>query len=397
MRKSALFLLALVVAGLVALGLVVLFNASQPNSLRHTKHVSAYFFFNRQLIHVGIGIFAAIVTALVDYHIWRKHPWLVCLMYITGFILLLLVFRWFGGTQINGSYRWIDLGVANIQPSELAKIAIVIAVAAWIDSLSWDVSTFKLGALVPFMMIAGYCVPILMETDLGSTLIVGGAGLLVMFLGGTKLIHLLFPTIIGLCGFLAVMFTNENRMRRLAGWLPPNICDFLGLEHAVESVSGVSEMSASEYQVYNSLVAIANGGVGGVGLTNSMQKEYYLPEAHTDFVLAIGAEEMGVLFTVGVILLFVLFFVFSLYIARTAMDRFGRLIATGMAFIIFVQAMANIGVVSEALPTKGIALPFFSYGGTNIICALASVGIILSVGIRSLKNRKRMARPNALK
>ena len=138
-----------------------------------------------------------------------------------------------------------------------------------------------------------------------------------------------------------------------------------------------------------SLVAISRGGVLGVGLMKSMQKQNYLPEAWTDFIFAVGAEEMGVAFSVAVVLLFAAFFLLSVYIARKAADRFGRLLVVGMAFIVFFQAMFNIGVVCEALPTKGMALPFFSYGGTNMLASFFAVGTILSVGIRSLDDQNR--------
>ena len=146
------------------------------------------------------------------------------------------------------------------------------------------------------------------------------------------------------------------------------------------------------YQVKASLVAIANGGIGGAGLGESMQKYYYLPEAHTDMIFAIGAEELGLFFSIGVIVLFFLLFILSVYIARKAVDRFGRLLVVGMGFIIFFQAMFNIGVVCKALPTKGMALPFFSYGGTNMLCMFFAVGTILSVGIHSRREAKRCCR-----
>ena len=147
--------------------------------------------------------------------------------------------------------------------------------------------------------------------------------------------------------------------------------------------------SRAAYQAHQALVAIMNGGIWGVGLGESMQKNYYLPENHTDFIFAIGAEELGIVFSVGTLLLFLAFFLLSVYIARSASDRFGRFLALGMAFIIFFQAIFNIGVVCEALPTKGMALPFFSYGGTNMLASFFAVGTILSVGIHSYRDRKR--------
>ena len=398
MRKSALYFFGLVAASLVALGLVVLCSASQPNAVKW-HHGNAFAFFLRQLMFVGIGAVLAAVVAKVDYRIWKNHRVLTWVFYGAVFLLLFAVFPPIGH-KVNGSYRWIPLGPINLQPSEFAKLAIVIVVAMWMDRLGWKSERFWLGAAVPGLLIAGFVGPILAETDLGSTVVVGCAGALMMLLGGTRWLYILGSFALGGSAFLGVMLTNANRMRRLAPWLrehlPSFLSGWLGLEQsAPEVVRKLSEMDSAAYQAYNSLVAIKNGGLWGVGLGQSMQKQYYLPEAHTDFVMAVGAEELGLIFSAVVILLFFLFFALAIYIAMKASDRFGRYLAFGMGFIIFFQAMFNLGVVCEALPTKGMALPFFSYGGTNMIAACIAVGMILSVGIHSYQDKKRTLRRNA--
>ena len=162
--------------------------------------------------------------------------------------------------------------------------------------------------------------------------------------------------------------------------------------------ANVSDAAAERaaYQANQALAAFGNSNVWGVGLGESMQKHFYLPEAHTDFVFAVGAEELGIVFSIGVVLLFCAFYALSLYIARKASDRFGRVLVIGMSYIIFFQAIFNIGVVCKALPTKGMALPFFSYGGTNMLSAFFAVGMILSVGIHSYRERKRSFLRNAV-
>ena len=394
MRKSALCWFGLVVVALTALGLIILCSASQPNSMR-LNHGAAFAFFLKQILYVVIGVAVAAVVACIDYHVWKDRKIITWLFYGIVFVLLLVVLKWFGGRAVNGSYRWIRLGPVNLQPSELAKLAIVIVTAVWVDSISWKIDRFLLGAGVPFLLIGAYAGPILMETDLGATMVMGAAGGLVMFVAGVKLIHLLVPFVLGGAGFLGVMFTDSNRMRRLAAWLPASVCDLLGVTPAVET-NKISEMNAAAYQSYNSLVAIKRGGLAGVGLGQSMQKQLYLPEAHTDFIFAVGAEELGIGFSVGVILLFFAFFALTVYIANRATDRLGRYLALGMGFIVFFQAMFNLGVVCEAVPTKGMALPFFSYGGTNMLSAFFAVGVILSVGIHSYRDRKRVIRHNVL-
>jgi len=390
-RKSALYCFGLVVASLVALGLIVLCSASQPNSIKEYGG-NAFAYFLRQTAFVAAGLVVIAVTARIDYRMWKDRRVLTWLAYGIVFLMLLAVFPPIG-RQVKGAYRWIPLGPINVQPSELAKLMIVIVVAMWMDGLGWKSERFRRGMAVPLALIGVYAVPILAETDLGSTMVVVSAGLLMMLLGGTKLIYLFGAGAVGVLGIAGVLVTNANRMRRLAAWLPDFVCHWLGIEPAVETAN-VAQMSAAKYQVYNSLVAIHNGGLWGVGLGQSMQKQMYLPEAHTDFVLAIGAEELGVLFTAGVITLFFAFFLLAYYIGYKASDRFGRYLAVGMGFIIFFQAMFNVGVICEALPTKGMALPFFSYGGTNMISACFAVGVILSVGIHSYQDKKRTLRGN---
>ena len=384
MRKSALFSFALVVAALVALGLIVLFSASEANGIR--LHKNAYHFFNRQIVYIAVGFIVAAVTAFVDYRKWREIPGAAWMFYFAVLVLMVLVLPQFIGHKVNGSYRWIALGPVNLQPSELAKLAIVVAVAVWMDRLGLGVEKFTKGTLVPFALIGAYAVLAQREPDYGSLMVIGLAGSLVMFVAGARLWHM-FP--VGLAGGVAAvvaMSFNDNRMRRLAAFVN---AAFGKSAETAEKVT-TANMDAAQYQAHMALVAIKNGGFTGVGLGESIQKQYYLPECHTDFIFAVGAEELGLFFSIGVILLFVAFFVLSVYIARNASDRFGRYLVIGMSFIIFFQAMFNIGVVCEALPTKGMALPFFSYGGTNMLCAFVAVGTILSVGIHAYRDSKRI-------
>ncbi len=380
MRKSALFAFALVVAALVALGLIVLSSASEANSIR--LYHNAYHFFSRQCIYLAVGIVIAVVVSLVDYHCWRDWPGLVWLLYGSVLILLLLVLPQFLGTEVKGSCRWLSLGPVNIQPSEFAKLAIVIVLAVWMDRCGWRVELFKKGLVIPCLLIGFYALLIIREPDFGSVMVLGLAGGLVMFVAGVRMRHIIPAGLLGGVAAAVVMSFNDNRMRRLLAFLNSS-------KEAVENVS-TATMDPAAYQAHMALVAIKNGGLWGVGLGESMQKQYYLPECHTDFIFAVGAEELGLFFSIGVILLFLAFFVLAVYIARRASDRLGRFLVIGMAFIIFFQAMFNLGVVCEALPTKGMALPFFSYGGTNLIAAFFAVGTIMSVGIHSYRDKKRV-------
>ena len=387
MRKTALLLFGLVVAILVALGLIVLSSASEANGVRLYKDAS--FFIKRQFLYLGLGLIVVTCTAMFDYRRWREHWAFPVLLYLGVFVLLCSVFAF---KAVNGSHRWLVLGPLRLQPSEFAKLAVVIVTAVWMDRAGWRVELFKRGAVIPALLMAGLAIPVLREPDFGSVMVLGLAGFLVMFMAGTRVMHLL-PFILGGGAIVAYKIaTNENRVRRLAGYFGKQIGD---ATNAVGQASAA--LDPSVYQSSMSLVAIQNGGIFGQGLRQSMQKELYLPEAHTDFIFSVGAEELGVFFTIAVVLLFIAFFVLSIYIARKSSDRFGRYLVMGMSFIIFFQAAFNLGVVCEALPTKGMALPFFSYGGTNLISAFFAVGTILSVGIHSATDPKRQLAVKALK
>ena len=376
MRKSALFWFGLVVTALVALGLIVLSSASEANAIR-LHNGDPYFFMKRQFAYLGVGIVVAVCTAMFDYRRWRDNAWLAWLMYVVVIALLLAVF---GFKAINGSHRWISVGPLRLQPSEFAKLAIVILVSVWLDRLGWKVELFVKGALWPAVLIGVISLPILFEPDYGSVMVVGCVGFLMMLVAGTRLAHMAPFAAMGVAVVAYRVLTNANRMARMAAFFG------IKLDVGAEVLDAAAKRAA--YQANMALAAIGNGGIWGVGLGESMQKQLYLPEAHTDFVFAVGAEELGLPFSVGVLLLFAAFFALSVYIARNAGDRFGRFLVIGMAFIIFFQAMFNLGVVCKALPTKGMALPFFSYGGTNLLSAFFAVGTILSVGIHTYRDRQ---------
>lgn len=376
MRKSALFVFGLVVTIIVALGLVILSSASEANALR--LHGDAYYFMKRQFLYLAIGVVLAVGVALFDYRKWRDYPLLTIVFALVVFAALWGVFAF---DPVKGSYRWLSLGPIRLQPSEFAKLVTVILLAVWMDRMGWKVETFRRGALFPSVILGVMTVPVVLEPDFGSTVVMAGAGFLIIYVGGARFWHLIPIFLAGLGGVAVKVMSNANRMARIAAWLGVKI------QVGAQIADAAAERAA--YQSYNALVAIKNGGIWGAGLNQSMQKHYYLPEAHTDFIFAIGAEELGLFFSVSVILLFFAFFILSVYIARKASDRFGRYLVLGMMFLIFVQAMANLGVVCQALPTKGVALPFFSYGGTNMMSAFFAVGTILSVGIHSYRDVKR--------
>jgi cell division protein FtsW len=331
----------------------------------------------RQGIYLVAGVLVAVCTAAFDYRKWRDYPLLAWMLYVLVLVGLVAVF---GFKAVNGSHRWIAIGPIRIQPGEIAKLVTVIVVSVWLDKAGWRVELFSRGAFCPAVLIGVIAFPIMLEPDFGSVMVVGMAGFLVMLVAGVRLLHMLPFFLFGGGALVYKVVTNANRMARIAAFFGVKI------DVGAEVVDEAARRAA--YQAHQALVAIGNGGIWGVGLNQSMQKHYYLPEAHTDFIFAIGAEELGLPFSATTVLLFIAFFALAVYIAGRAADRFGRFLVIGMTFIIFFQAMFNVGVVCEALPTKGMALPFFSYGGTNLMCAFFAVGTILSVGIHSYRDKR---------
>ena len=355
----------------MALGLVILFSASQVRG--DMFYHDPRFFLKRQCLYIAAGLTVAVAVAVFDYHRWRDHWILTALFGFAVFASLCAVFLF---PAIKGSHRWIVLGPVSFQPGEFAKLAVVIMVSVCLDLATWRVERFKRGAIWPVALIGIMAGPVILEPDFGSVMVIASAGFLLMFVAGTRILHMVPFLFAGLSVFGWEVYNNPNRMARLFS--------FAGV-----APEGGAAVDHAAYQSDMSLVAIGRGGLFGVGLSRSMQKQNYLPEAWTDFIFAVGAEELGLVFSIAVMILFFLFFGLSVYIARKAADRLGRFLAIGMAYIVFFQAFFNLGVVCEAFPTKGMALPFFSYGGTNMISSFFAVGMLLSVGIHSLKDQKR--------
>jgi cell division protein FtsW len=290
-RKSALFAFGLVAMALVVLGLVVLSSASQAYALR--IHGDVYGFLKRQVVYVGAGIAVAAIAALFDYRHFRDHPALVVAMLVATVAALVLVLF---SAPVNGSRRWLDLKAFNLQPSELAKLVTVIAVAAWLDRSGWRVGLFRNGLLWPAVIIVMMAVPVLKEPDFGSVMVIGVAGVLMMVLGGVRWMHLMVVFFGGVAVVGAHVLTNANRMARIAAWL--------GIKISVGAQVAEGAANRAAYQASQALIALKNGGIWGVGINQSMQKKYYLPEAHTDFIFAIGAEELGMVVSIVVVLRF---------------------------------------------------------------------------------------------
>jgi cell division protein FtsW len=264
--------------------------------------------------------------------------------------------------KINGAHRWIRLPGATFQPSELVKIALIIMLAWYCDRSQRKMDTFKRGIIFPGIIIAAALGLIFVEPDRGTTILLAAVSGMMLLVAGVRLPHLLLPAL-GVAAILAVSILHDPmRMNRIAAWLHPQ-----------------DHLNSAALQGQQAMIAIGSGGVTGVGLGNGLQKLGYVPEIQSDFIFANIGEELGLIATLFVVIAFLLIAVCGIYIALNARDHFGCLLATGITFLISLQAAINIGVVTSVLPNKGLALPFISSGGSSLLVMLGCVGILLSV------------------
>lgn len=358
-RPSASSILLLTVMSLITLGVIMLYSTS--GVLGVEKHGDAFWYLKRQLIWVCLAVSALLVTSRIDYQLYRVFAVPLALFSI---VLLVMAITPGVGVMRGGSWRWLSFGPVNFQPSELAKLSCVILVAWWMSKVQRDAGSFRRGLAVPLLFVSIYSVLILLEPDFGTTMLIGAVGLTVMFVGGTRVGYLLVAGVGGLCVMALLIAQDSERRARLLAFLEP------------EKYS-----SGDAFQLMQALYAFVTGGGMGVGLGASMQKRHYLPEAHTDFIFAILGEELGLRVTLPVLVMFLMFFVCGILVANNCEDRFGKLLGFGIAFLITVQAAINIGVVTGSLPTKGITLPFISFGGSSLLMTLAMVGILINISL----------------
>jgi cell division protein FtsW len=351
---------------LVALGLLVLMSASSQRS------VDASYFVDRQLIWLSLATLAAFVTARIDY---RHYLRLVPLLTLVSLISLILVRIPGIGKMVNGSWRWLQLGPMTIQPSEFAKPVFIILMAWYLSRNMRRMGEFKEGIVWPYLLVLLFAVPIIVEPDYGTTLLFAAIGILLMVIAGCRWLPMMSIGLVGLCAVAFLIFHNPERMGRIMAFLDPQLHE-----------------QGKAWQLANSLRAFAGGGLWGVGFGNSFQKYHYLPEAHTDFILPIIGEELGWLASVLVVGFYLVLFIVGMKIARSASDDFGRLLAHGLVCMIVIQALINFVVVTGCVPTKGLALPFISYGGSSILSSSIMLGILINIAIDAERSRGKKAK-----
>ena len=356
---------------LTCIGVLMMFSASYAKAYYDTGN-SAYYFV-RQAGFAALGIVVTIVIGRLNYFIWYR----LSIPILVGSIVLLLMVLIPGvGVTHNGATRWLRLGF-EFQPSEIAKLGLILSFAAMMAVWQDKMDTFRYGVL-PYVLILGVIAGLLVaQKHLSATLIICVIGALMMMIGGTRWPWFVIGAVVfGV--FLFVYLSNRGYAgNRVTAWQDPE-----------------SDPLGTGYQIIQSRYAISSGGLLGLGFGKSRQKHLYLPEAQNDYIFAVVCEELGLIGAIAVILLFMLLILRGYWIAIHARDRFGTLVAAGFSTKLAIQVFFNIGVVTNFLPATGISLPFFSYGGTALLLQMFEMGVVLSVS-RWCVNKQALGRQKA--
>lgn len=362
-NRTATMLLVLAVV-LVVIGLGATQSASSVVAIDEAQ--DRFYYFKRQLIGVGIGTVALLVTSRVPYRLYRR---LAVPAFFATVALLLAVLA--VGPVIGGSQRWLHIGGFSFQPSELAKVAVVFVLAHILEKKQKLLTRFG-HFLVPVLFTVGVLGGlVIMQPDLGTTIIIGAAAMAVIMASDTPIRYVLLLSVLVVAAAWVLAFSDEYRVDRIVGFLDP-----------------WNNSSGEGYQLIQGYYALSNGGLFGVGLGASRARWFYLPNAHTDFIFAIIGEETGLIGGLTVIGLFVVLALAGWLVAARAPDRFGRMVAAGLTAWLSFQALVNIGGVLGVMPITGIALPFVSYGSSALIVSMASLGILVNIAQAGVQPRK---------
>jgi len=341
----------------------------------YAQYGDSFLFFQRQATYAVVGVLGLLLTSRMRYRAWQRLA--VPLLAIT-ILLLAFVLHPTAGVAAYGSSRWISVGPVTIQPSEIAKLALVVF-AAMILTLKWgrlhDVAHLALPLAPVCLVVFGM---VMLQPDLGTTVILAGTVFVLLFVAGVRLWYLLTTALVSSAVGIALVFSADYRRVRFLSFLNP-----------------WADATNSGYQLVQSLIALGSGGWMGVGLGASRQKWMYVPNAHTDFIFSIIGEELGLLGELAVLVAFGALICGGIRVAMKAPDVFGRLLAAGIVSWLGIQALVNLGAVTGLLPITGVPLPFLSYGGSSLVVSLAAVGILLNIARAPTAVTARAARPRA--
>lgn len=373
-KKKADTVLLIVVFGLILFGVVMITSIGVPKSIQlsapnilypscEQEEVDCYLLFKNHSIRLVIGLIALIITAKIPYKFWKR----ISLTLFAGIFLLLVFVLIFGSTHNTIAQRWLVIFNTSIQPSEYAKLAVILYMARWMDEKSKDIGSFQYG-FIPFCIIAALItLPVLLQPDFGSALVMIISAVAIFFVAGAKYRHLI------LGGFVAVLIS----MMVIANvsYIRERFVAYISMDKdCVEDYCWQSEQAN---------IAVGSGGLWGKGLTQGVQKSYWLPQASDDFIFAASAEELGFLRIMFVVLAYAAIGYRGYKIANTAPDRYSMLAATGITTWIVAQAFINIAVNTGLFPVTGITLPLISYGGSSILTTMLGIGILLNISKHS--------------
>lgn len=349
--------LAVVTILLLCLGIVMIYSTSGIYAL-HELGDPAYFL-NRHLLFLFLGLVGTFLCMVIDYRILREYAKPLLLFAI--FLLILVLIPHIGKASF-GARRWFKMGPFAFQPSEFACLVVLIYAADFLARKQSKLTSFREGFMPLLLILGTVSLLVLKEPDFGNTLLIASIMLIMMFIAGVRLSHLGLMILAAMPVLVYLVVKSPYRMARILAFLDP-----------------WQDTQGAGFQLTQSQIALGSGGFFGVGLGKSMQKLFYLPAAHTDFILSIIGEELGLLGTLAVIILFTVFIWQGARIAKRTTDPFGYYLAIGIVTMISLQALVNIGVSIGAFPTKGLPLPFISYGGSDLIFNMMAVGLLLNI------------------
>ncbi len=359
--------LLLTVVVLVGFGTVMVYSAS--SGLAQLRFDNGNFFLNRWAIRMVISLIAMAVLIHIDYRVWRKNA-RVLLAIAFAFLLVVLILKLFGIGKVRGAYRWIPLPGGQFQPADMMRVVLVLYLADSLTRRQDVIENFKSGFLPQAVVIGTAMGMILMQPDLGTAMAIGLTCALMLYLGGVRMRHLIATCACLLPFLYVIVFVFGYRRARVMTFLFPS-----------------DDVQNTGYHLAQSLLALGSGGVWGTGLGQGQQKYFFLPEPHTDFVFSIVGEELGLLGTMLVLILFLIFGRLGFRIARKAPDTFGFMLASGITMTILIYAMINMGVATGLLPVTGLPLPFISYGGSSLMFTLSATGVLIGIGRASVRDK----------
>ncbi|MBF0490246.1 MAG: putative lipid II flippase FtsW [Candidatus Omnitrophica bacterium] len=349
--------LTVIVFALICLGIIMIYSASCVNALENF-HDSLYYL-KRHFLFLAMGMIAGLWIMTLDYRQIQPHARTLLAISI---VLLALVLIPHLGKESYGARRWFKLGIFHFQPSELAKLAVIIYTADFLNRKQQVIRSFKQGFLPPILVMGVACLLTVKQPDLGTTVEMAVVVFGMMFIAGARLIHLLSLAGAAIPMVVYLVVKEPYRMARIIAFLDP-----------WQDSQGIG------FQLTQSQIALGSGGLFGVGLGHSEQKLFYLPAAHTDFILSIIGEELGLVGALAIVTLFILFIWTGIRLIRQTHEGFGYFMSIGIIMMLGLQAMVNVGVSIGAFPTKGLPLPFISYGGSALIFHLIAIALILNV------------------